>query len=265
MKVKPPEVSVITTSMNLGRYIEECILSVDKQRQWFDAKVNHLVMDGGSTDETLSILIKHADKIIPHINPGEGQTPAIKHALRIIEEEYPNTTHFGWINADDYYQDYWLHTMLKQLRKEPPDVAMICSDARVVGMAKGRTAFGTQRYFGLKYLGTRGNAVIQPTVLIRMSAFKKLKEQTGFYFNEDNLYDYCQDMELWYRFLINGYRIRYIDRITAVLRLHKLQLSQVYKPEQIIGRDHILKLICDREGVPLPKWVGELVTGDKVV
>ena len=263
--MKPIELSVITTSMNLGRYIEECILSVDQQRQWFDAKVNHLVMDGGSTDETLAILIRHADKIIPHIVPGEGQTSALKHAMRIIEEEYPDTTHIGWINADDYYQDYWLHSMLTQLRKEPPDVAMICSDAKIVGMAKGRTAFGLQRYFGLKYLGTHGNAVIQPSVLIRMPAFKKIKALSGFYFNSDPGYDYCQDMELWYRFLINGYRIRYIDKITATLRLHKLQLSLVRRAEQIIGRDRILKLICDREGLPMPKWVGELVTGDKVV
>lgn len=263
--MKPPELSVITTSMNLGRYIEECILSVNKQRQWFDAKVNHLVMDGGSTDETLPILRRHADKIIPHIIPGEGQTPALNHAMQIIEEEYPNTTHIGWINADDYYQDYWLHAMLTQLKKEPPDVAMICSDAKIVGMARGRTAFGIQRYFGLKYLGINGNVVIQPTALIRMPAFKKIKGLSGFYFNADPEYDYCQDMELWYRFLINGYRIRYIDKITAALRLHKLQLSLVRRKEQIIGRDRILKLICDREGLPMPKWVGELVTGDKVV
>ena len=263
--MNPPEISVITTSMNLGQYLEECILSVDQQRQWFDAKVNHLVMDGGSTDETLPILRKYADEIIPYIVPGEGQTPALNHAMRIIEEEYPDTTYIGWINADDYYQDYWLHTMLTQLRQEDPDVALVCSDAKVVGMAMGRTAFGMQRYLDLKYLGTYGNAVCQPTVLIRLSAFKKLKDLTGTYFNVDANYDCCQDYELWYRFLINDYRIRYIDKITAVLRMHKLQLSLLCRAEQIIGRDRVLKLICDREGIPMPSWVGALKTGDKVV
>lgn len=262
--MRPTELSVITTSMNLGRYIEECILSIDKQRHGL-LKVNHLVMDGGSTDETLSVLRRHADKIIPHIVPGEGQTPAINHAMKIIEEEYPDTTHLGWINADDYYHDYWFYVMSNQLKKEPPDVSLICSDAKIIGTAKGRTVYGTQRYFGLKYLGTYGNTVCQPTVLIRMSAFKKLKELTGFYFNVDSDYDYCQDLELWYRFLINGYRIRYVDKITAALRLHKRQLSDVYRAEQIIGRDRVLKLMCDHEGIPMPKWVGELETGDKVV
>lgn len=262
--MRPPELSVITTSMNLGRYLEACILSVDKQRQE-NLKVNHIVMDGGSTDETLAVLRRYADKIIPHIVLGEGQTPALNHAMQIIEKEYPDTTHIGWINADDYYQDYWFYVMSKQLEKEPQDVAVICSDAKVVGNAIGRTAYGTQRYFGLKYLGNYGNMVCQPTVLIRMSAFKKLKELTGFYFNADADYDYCQDLELWYRFLINGYRIRYIDKITSTLRLHRRQLSEVYRAEQIVGRDRILKLMCDREGIPMPKWVGELVTGDKVV
>jgi len=241
--MKPLELSVITTSLNFGQYIEECILSVDKQRQWFDAKVNHLVMDGGSTDETLTILRRHADKIQPHIVPGEGQTPALNHAMQIIEEDYPDTTHIGWINADDYYQDYWLDVMLGQLNKEPLDVALICSDAKFVGKAQGRTSYWDQRYFKLKYLGTHGNTVCQPTVLIKMPAFKRLKEDTGFYFNVDADYDYCQDFELWYRFLVNGHRIRYLDKITANLRIHELQLSLTHRKEQVIGREYIMRMI----------------------
>lgn len=251
--MKPLELSVITTSLNLGRYIEECILSVDKQRQWFDAKVNHLVMDGGSTDETLTILRQYADKIQPHIVPGEGQTPALNHAMRIIEEDYPGTTHIGWINADDYYQDYWLDVMLGQLNKEPTDVALICSDAKLVGKAQGRTSYWEQCYFNLKYLGTHGNVVCQPTVLIKMSAFKRLKEICGFYFNPE--YDYTQDMELWYRFLVNGYRIRYLDKITANLRIHELQMSLTHMKEQVVDRDRVMRMICRQEGLPEPHWL----------
>jgi len=253
--MRPPELSVITTSLNLGRYIEECILSVNKQRQWLDAKVNHLVMDGGSTDETLNILRRHADKIQPHVVPGEGQTPALNHAMRIIEEDYPDTTHLGWINADDYYQDYWLDVMLRQLTKEPADVALICSDAKLAGIARGRTIYCPQSYFDLKHLGTYGNTVCQPTVLIKMSAFKRLKEITGFYFNPE--YDYTQDLELWYRFLVNGYRIRYLDKITANLRLHELQMSRTHMKEQTIDRDLVMRTICHQAGIPKPHWVSE--------
>jgi len=253
--LKLPQLSIITTSLNLGRYIEECILSVDQQRQWLDTKVNHLVMDGGSTDDTLTILRRHADKIRPYIVPGEGQTPALNHAMQIIEEEYPDTTHIGWINADDYYQDYWLDVMLEQLDKEPDDVALICSDAKMVGVQLGRTLNGLQSYFDLKYLGTHGNTVCQPTVLIRMSAFKRLKEICGFYFNPE--YDYTQDMELWYRFLINGYRIRYLDKITANLRLHELQMSRTHMKEQTIDRDRVMRAMCHQAGIPKPHWVSD--------
>lgn len=253
--MKPLELSVITTSLNLGQYIEECILSVDQQRQWLDAKVNHLVMDGGSTDETLPVLRRYADKIIPNIVPGEGQTPALNHAMRIIEEDYPDTTHIGWINADDYYQDYWLDVMLGQLNKEPDDVALVCSDAKVVGIALGRTIYCPQRYFDLKHLGTHGNTVCQPTVLIKMSAFKQLKETTGFYFNPE--YDYTQDLELWYRFLVNGYRIRYLDKITANLRLHELQMSRTHMKEQTVDRDRVMRAMCHQAGIPTPHWVSD--------
>jgi len=253
--LKPLELSVITTSLNFGQYIEECILSVDQQRQWFDAKINHIVMDGGSTDDTLPVLRRYADKIIPHIAPGEGQTLALNHAMRIIEEDYPDTTHIGWINADDYYQYYWLDVMMGQLKKEPDDVALVCSDAKLVGKVEGRTVRWSQHYFNLKYLGTHGNTVVQPTVLIKMSAFKRLKEICGFYFNPE--YDYTQDMELWYRFLANGYRIRYLDRITANLRIHDLQMSLTHLGEQIVDRDRVMRMICRQENIPEPHWLLE--------
>ena len=51
-----PEVSIVTTSLNYGAYIEACIQSVKAQRQWHNAKINHLIMDGGSTDNTLTVL-----------------------------------------------------------------------------------------------------------------------------------------------------------------------------------------------------------------
>lgn len=254
--MRPPELSVITTSLNLGLYIEDCILSVDKQRQWLDAKVNHLIMDGGSTDETSDILKRHIDKVQSYVIPGEGQTPALNHAMRIIEEEYPDTTHIGWLNADDYYQDYWLDMMLGQLNKEPDDVALICSVAKLAGIiGQATTLRGLQNYFDLRYLGTHGNTVCQPTVLIKMPAFKQMKEISGFYFNPEH--KYIQDLELWCRFLINGYRIRHINKITANLRMHEFQMSRTHRDEQLIDLYRLMRTICSREGIPTSQWVSK--------
>ncbi len=80
-----PEVSIITTSMNYGPFIETCIQSVKAQRQWHGAKINHIIMDGGSTDKTLAILLRYKDDINYFINKGEDQTSALNHAMKIIE------------------------------------------------------------------------------------------------------------------------------------------------------------------------------------
>jgi len=250
------EVSVITTSKNYGTYLETCIQSVRKQSHRRVSKVNHIVMDGGSIDNTSAVLLSYNNYIKYIVDPEEGQTAALNHAMNIVEEEYPDTTHIGWINADDFYRDYWLDVMLETLRKEPLDVALICSDIVLYdGVKTDRTNWGIQKYFDKAFFGRHGNTVSQPSVLIRLPLFQELKDKTGFYFNPD--FDYCQDMELWYRFLDNGYRIRHLPKLTAYLRLHQKQMSHTARPEQSRERDLIIKKVCDETGTPLPRWYGK--------
>jgi len=249
-----PEVSIITTSKNYGRYIEECIQSVMKQRQWYNAKINHLIMDGGSTDNTIAVLLRYKEYVNYYIKEGEGQTAALVHAMKIVENKFPDTTHIGWLNADDYYLDWWLDAMYGQLQKEPEDVALICSDIKLHGeVGSGRTTWGLQKYFDKLYLAKHGNTVSQPSVLIRYPIFKELKGKYGFYFNPE--FNYCQDMELWYRFLDSGYQIRHLNKLTACLRMHWKQMSRTDQPQQTVERDFIIHKICEEYGVPPPAWV----------
>ena len=250
------EVSVITTSKNYGKYLETCIQSVRRQTHRMVSRVNHIIVDGGSIDNTLSILSMYDDYIKYIVEPDEGQTEALNHAMKIVEEEYPDTTHIGWVNADDFYRNYWLEAMLDVLRKEPPNVALICSDIILYdGVTEDRTKWGLQRYFDKAFFGRHGNTVSQPSVLIRLPQFKELKEKSGFYFNPE--YDYCQDLELWYRFLNNGYRIRHLPKLTAYLRLHEAQMSNTARPQQSRERDMVIKKMCEDTGTPLPMWYGK--------
>lgn len=88
--------SIITPSYNQGPYIEQTILSVDNQT---GIEKEHIVMDGGSNDETIDVL-----KNYPHLKwvseKDKGQADALNKGLKLVTGDI-----VGWVNSDDYYED----------------------------------------------------------------------------------------------------------------------------------------------------------------
>src|SRR5439155_12295869 len=81
-------------SLNQGRYIEDTIESVLAQDY---PNIEHIVVDGGSTDETVDILGRYA-RLRWVSEPDDGQAAALNKGFRLAHGDI-----FGWINADDYY------------------------------------------------------------------------------------------------------------------------------------------------------------------
>jgi len=88
------KISIITPSFNSGKSIEQAINSVLAQNI---TDYEHIIVDGGSTDETLNIL-----KRFPHIKwisePDRGQVHAMKKGFAMATGKI-----IGYLNADDYY------------------------------------------------------------------------------------------------------------------------------------------------------------------
>ena len=90
------KISIITASYNQGNFIEDAILSVIKQNY---PNYEHIIVDGESNDETISILKKY--KHLKWISEKDsGQTDALNKALKLSTGEI-----IGQLNADDYYYD----------------------------------------------------------------------------------------------------------------------------------------------------------------
>lgn len=92
-----PLVSIITPSLNQGKYIEETIQSVLSQT--YD-NIEYIIMDGGSTDNTIDIIRKYEkDNRLKWLsNRDEGQYDAVNRGFMMARGHI-----LGWINSDDLY------------------------------------------------------------------------------------------------------------------------------------------------------------------
>jgi hypothetical protein len=88
--------SIITPSFNQGRFLRQTIRSVLEQD--YPAK-ELIVMDGGSTDDSVSTLEQFSHQIAYwQSQPDGGQTAAINDGIRRGSGDI-----FGWINSDDFF------------------------------------------------------------------------------------------------------------------------------------------------------------------
>lgn len=94
-----PIITVITPVLNGARFIEQCINNIAMQAS---VSIEHLIVDGGSSDETVDI-IKRAAKHLPHIQwiseSDDGQADAMNKGVRLARGRV-----IGFLNVDDYYE-----------------------------------------------------------------------------------------------------------------------------------------------------------------
>ncbi|BCW88837.1 PGL/p-HBAD biosynthesis glycosyltransferase [Alphaproteobacteria bacterium SO-S41] len=89
-------VSVITVCLNAAATIERTLRSIRSQK---DVAIEHIVIDGGSTDGTLAILERHRDTIAHLVSePDTGLYDAMNKGLALATGEF-----VGFLNADDAF------------------------------------------------------------------------------------------------------------------------------------------------------------------
>ena len=103
MKDNKLSILIVTPNLNGARFLKDCIESI--QRQDYPA-IKHVVIDGGSTDESLEILKRYSVdyEIVPELNNYE--------AIHYGFEKYPSDIQ-AWLNADDIYRDGALYSVMQ--------------------------------------------------------------------------------------------------------------------------------------------------------
>jgi len=215
---------VVTPSLNQGRFLEEAILSVLQQDY---PRIEHIVVDGGSTDETLEILSRHAH--LRWVSESDsGQAAAINKGFRMASGEV-----FGWLNADDYYLPGAVEAAVAIMRatgcglvhggwRRVDEDGHLLRDVDVVP-------------FDFKRQLEEVNVVCQPGAFFARDAYWAVG-------GVDESYEYAMDYELWLK-LGARYPVCHVDRVQAAYRYHEHSKSisryDAFGPETIrASRSH---------------------------
>src|SRR5512145_725803 len=90
-----PKISLVTPSLNQGRFIEATIQSVLSQNY---PNLEYLVMDGGSTDNTVEVLKRYSSQLKWVSAKDNGQTDAINKGMHAVSGDI-----LAYLNADDLF------------------------------------------------------------------------------------------------------------------------------------------------------------------
>ena len=90
------KISIITVTKDSENFLEECILSLDKQSY---RNYEHIIIDGQSTDNTINIIKKYKDKITYWVSEkDEGLYDAMNKGIKKCSGDI-----IGILNSDDIY------------------------------------------------------------------------------------------------------------------------------------------------------------------
>jgi len=202
----PPLLSIVTPSFNQARFIRQTIDSVLSQNY---PHIEHIVVDGSSTDGTVDILQEYGGRFPERFRwvsePDKGQSDALNKGLAMARGEI-----IGWQNSDDYYYSGALQALAGHLA-ENPDAAVAYGDYDRVDERGMRTQtfrpgpFDLARFMGDVYVANQA-------ALFRKAAIASLG---GIDENLQCAMDYDLLLKLGCR-----YRLDYVPGVAGAYRWH---------------------------------------------
>jgi glycosyltransferase involved in cell wall biosynthesis len=173
-----PLVSIVTPSYNQGRFIEETILSIKNQTY---PNIEHIICDGGSTDETLDVIRKHEGTYNLRwvSEPDKGQADAINKGFDMARGEI-----LTWINSDDIYITPGAVSKVVDAFLSYPAADVVTGNGIFMD-TDGRWLFPAPRwnksrmcYKHLRY----ANYMVQPSTFFRRHVLQQCRCDTTFYY-----------------------------------------------------------------------------------
>jgi glycosyltransferase involved in cell wall biosynthesis len=225
----PPLVSVLTPSYNQARWLPDNLRSVAEQSY---PTIEHVVMDGGSTDGSVQILAAASPTVVWESSPDGGQSDAINKAFARSTGEI-----IGWVNSDDAYFSRDAIANAVSVFEAHPEVGVVYGHAALVN-GEGTVLHVIWTPTFAPRLMRAYNVICQPTVFIRRSVIGR----DGLV---DPAFDYQMDRELWL-YLSRRTRFRRLNQIMAIDRHHAQRKSYT----RLDLSEHDESLLRERYRIP---------------
>jgi len=216
--------SIITAVRNNKTGLLRAIECVRKQTY---GNVEHIVVDGVSTDGTIEVLNQN-----PHLTwisePDNGQSDALNKGFHLAKGDI-----VGWLNADEKYLPTCFESV-SRFFEEKPEVDILFGDCRWIN--ESGLPFQLRRVpkfdlFTLKY----HHVLYVHTVATFIR--RKIFDDGNFL---DVNYHYAMDYEFFLRLALRGYRFDHIPKLLGDFRWHEQCKSDLHGRDQFMERENAL-------------------------
>ena len=221
-----PRVNIITVVFNGGEHLETTIQSVLSQT--YDA-IDYIIIDGGSKDNTVSIIKKYEDKLAYWISePDKGLYDAMNKAIRAAKGDY-----LWFINTGDVIYDN--DTLRKALATDPgADVYYgETEDVTMDGQPIGMRRLSTPENLDWKSL-SMGMVVSHQSIIVKRSVAPEY----------DMRYRLASDIDWVIRVLKNSKRI-----VNTHLILSKFQVGGLSRKNISKGLKERFRIMKEHYGL----------------
>ena len=182
--VEWPRITVVTPSFNQGQFLEATLRSVLLQGY---PNLEYLVMDGGSTDESVALIRRYERWLHGWVSaPDGGQSHAINQGLSRASGQV-----LAWLNSDDTYEPGAL-IRIGRAFAENPDAVLIFGQAYQISRAGRRIGQASARGYDRRWLLEQGNSIPQPSAFFSRAAWQAVGPL-------DETLHFAMDYDLWFR------------------------------------------------------------------
>jgi glycosyltransferase involved in cell wall biosynthesis len=237
--VQLPRISIVTPCLNAAATLGESLESVRSQGY---PEVEHIVVDGGSTDGTLELL--EAARDVRWISePDEGRPDAANKGVHMSSGDV-----VGFLNADDAYEPGALAAVGEAFARDP-EAMWVTGYCRIVDGAGQEIRRPVTRYKNLFLrhfsfpLYLTQNFVSDPATFVRREAL----DQVG---PLDNRYRISHDYDLWLR-VARRWEPVVLERYLSSFRMVEGTLSMAGFERQFREHEEVARLRGDGHRLPV--------------